>query len=373
MVVFVWCFFLPVAPCFHMFSTSFCEELLWDYLVAFRSFESLNTPGLGIRRVDVAGFLQGFGQLCKGRNCNILQFCTWIDNAWVILRLHGLIQLLLPMSRRRLFSSHPTSLLENPLACEWCSWIFAMIWVELSDFRSWCICWWRVGVLLFVLLSVSRSHLKRSQPYQWHNMTHGARFKVSRRWVPMSAWLVPVFIAWRRHERSEPLWTCHSNDDSVVVICCNQLSWWSITCFLQYSSVAIRPYSPLAAISLSPGASLIFNFCVCGWVWLRISYSFRFLSKAFQYSLSFRIFMAWQCRNQTSLAGQVPVHELMLEVVDTGVNGLPKRPASISRWTTRRILICASGWDCWLEPRHMCGKRCYFYLFLGFDFAKVMT
>lgn len=37
----------------------------------------------------------------------------------------------------------------------------------------------------------------------WHNMTHGARFKVSRRWVPMSAWLVPVFIAWRRHERSE--------------------------------------------------------------------------------------------------------------------------------------------------------------------------
>ena len=41
-----------------------------------------------------------------------------IGNAWVILRLlHGLIQLL-PMSRRRLFSSHPTSLLENPLACE---------------------------------------------------------------------------------------------------------------------------------------------------------------------------------------------------------------------------------------------------------------
>ena len=134
---------------------------------------------------------------------------------------------------------------------------------------------------------------------------------------------------------------------------------YSITCFLQYSSVGIRPYSPLAAISLSPGAALIFNFCVCGWVWLRTSYSFRFLSKAFQYSLayfSFRIFMAWQCRNQTSLAGQLPGHELMLEVVDTGVNGLPKRPASISRWTTRRILICASGWDCWLEPRHMWKK-----------------
>ena len=218
-----------------MFSTSFCEELLWDYLVAFRSFESLNTPGLGIRRVNVAGFLQGqLGNSAKEGTAILHLKRLWIDNAWVILRLlHGLIQLLLPMSRRRLFSSHPTSLLENPLACEWCSWIFAMIWVELSDFRSWCIYVDEgleyVGVLLFVLLSVSRSHLKRSQPYQWHNMTHGARFKVSRRWVPMSAWLVPVFIAWRRHERSEPLWTCHGNDDSVVVICCNQLSWWSIT------------------------------------------------------------------------------------------------------------------------------------------------
>ena len=63
-VVWVWHFcFLPIALCFDMFST-FLEELRWDCLVAFRSFECSRLGDSGAMHQGTASFFTSSGILC---------------------------------------------------------------------------------------------------------------------------------------------------------------------------------------------------------------------------------------------------------------------------------------------------------------------